>query len=346
MEKLLLRDAYGRPLSSLRLLVTAECNYRCFFCHLEGDPRGAPAKIGLSAPLITPEEYEIIAEASRLLGIQSFKITGGEPLTRRDIAEVVSAIDRGAPGADISMTTNGFFLEQMAKKLKEAGLHRINVSIHSLKRDRYRFIVGVDGLERAIRGLRTALDAGIKAKVNALVLFGVNHDEVFDLIEFSHSMGATLQLIELIPVGLGAKILHSHHYSLDHVEKRLLDMGARVEHRELHNRPIYTLPSGAKVEIVKSTGNPIFCAGCDRLRLDAMGRLSPCINWKGERLDLLSEIREAVSREDAVERVARALMKVNAWRKPFYMFSTRDVLLDRVRPWDSLRLSWAKRYLR
>lgn len=340
----MLRDAYGRPLSSLRLLVTAECNYRCFFCHLEGDPLGAPARLGSASPLMRPEDYEIVAEASDRLGIHSFKITGGEPLARKDIVEIVRAVSTRAPGSEISMTTNGFFLENLVGKLKEAGLQRVNISIHSLKKERYRFIVGVDGLDRALRGLRAAIEHDIKVKINALLLYGINHDEVFDLIEFSRKVGAVLQLIELIPVGLGAKVLSSHVFSLDEVEKRLIDMGAKVEHRDLHNRPIYTLPSGAKVEVVKSTGNPIFCAGCDRLRLDAMGRLSPCINWRGERVDLLSEIRQAASREEAINRAIEAIKRANRLRRPYYMFSIKEPgLVDFKRSWDSLRLLPAKR---
>jgi len=314
-------DAYGRPLESLRILVTAECNYRCFFCHLEGDPLGAPARPGSKPPLMTPEDYSVVAEAAWRLGVESFKITGGEPLIRRDIVEIVESIASSAPGSDISMTTNGMLLEKLAYPLAEAGLRRVNVSIHSLKRDRYKFITGVDGLDRAVRGVRAAVEAGLKVKVNALILRGVNEDEVFDLIEFSRGIGAVLQLIELIPVGMGAKLLRTHRFSLDSVEEKLKSMGATVEIRSLHNRPIYRLPNGAVVEIVKPYSNPIFCSGCNRLRLDSSGRLSPCINWKGERIDLLSRIRGRTSREEAVVEAMKALLEANWLRRPFFLYT-------------------------
>jgi len=316
----LIRDAYGRPLESLRLLVTAECNYRCFFCHLEGDPLGAPARPGFKPPAMTPEDYSVVAEAAWMIGIRGFKVTGGEPLIRRDIVDIIGALASSAPGSDISMTTNGMLLEALAQRLADAGLRRVNVSIHSLRRDRYKFITGVDGLDRAIRGVRAAVDAGLRVKVNALILKGVNEDEVFDLVEFSRSIGVALQLIELIPVGMGARLLKTHRFPLSLVEEKLKEMGATVEVRSLHNRPVYRLPNGAVVEIVRPYSNPVFCSGCNRLRLDSSGRLSPCINWGGERVDLLSRIRSAKSREEAVVEAAKALIEANWLRRPFHLY--------------------------
>lgn len=321
LRETLISDAYGRPLESLRVLVTAECNYRCFFCHLEGDPLGAPARPGSKPPHMTPEDYSIVAEAAWITGIRGFKVTGGEPLIRRDIVDIIRALASSAPGSDISMTTNGMLLEALASHLAGAGLRRVNVSIHSLRRERYKFITGVDGLDRAVRGVRAAVDSGLKVKVNALLLRGVNEDEVFDLIEFSRGVGATLQLIELIPVGMGAKLLKTHRFSLSFVEEKLREMGAVVEVRSLHNRPVYRLPNGAVVEIVKPYSNPVFCSGCNRLRLDSSGKLSPCINWRGERVDLLSRIRSARSREEAVVEAVKALLEANWLRRPFYLYN-------------------------
>ncbi|MEM1939341.1 MAG: GTP 3',8-cyclase MoaA [Acidilobaceae archaeon] len=332
--KNLIRDAYGRELNSLRLLVTSECNYRCFFCHLEGDPLGEPARPGSKPPLLTPEDYSIVAEAAWKLGIRSFKITGGEPLIRRDIVSIVEAVNSSAPGSDISMTTNGVLLESLASNLRDAGLKRINVSLHSLRRDRYKFITGVDGLDRVLRGLDAAINAGFRVKINALILYGVNHDEVFDLVEFSKVKGVILQLIELIPVGLGAKLLKTHRFSLASIEEKLRELGARVEVRELHYRPIYRLPNGAIVEIVRPYSNPIFCSGCNRLRIDSSGRLSPCINWRGERISILEYIRRAKSREEAVLYAMKALIEANWLRRPFYLFKR-----DTIMPQQTIRIN-------
>ncbi len=126
-RRLRIADAYGRPFNNLRLSVTAECNYKCIFCHVEGEPIEGPARIGTLPPRITPEEYGIIAEAAWLLGAESFKLTGGEPLIRKDIVEVVEQISLNAPGSDVSMTTNGYLLEKLAGPLAEAGLRRVNI---------------------------------------------------------------------------------------------------------------------------------------------------------------------------------------------------------------------------
>ncbi|MFN4046463.1 MAG: GTP 3',8-cyclase MoaA, partial [Acidilobaceae archaeon] len=319
--KAIVKDAYGRPLESLRILVTAECNYRCFFCHLEGDPLGAPLRPGLKPPQLSPEDYSVVAEAAYKIGISGFKITGGEPLVRKDIVDIVRSIGLSAPGSDISMTTNGFFLNVYASQLADAGLRRVNISIHSLRRDRYKFITGVDGLERGVKGVGAAVESGLRVKINALILKGVNDDEVLELAEFARSMGVVLQLIELIPVGLGARLLKSHRFPLAIVEEKLKAMGAKVKIRDLHKRPIYELPSGAIVEIVGPYGNPAFCSGCNRVRLDSSGNLSPCINWRGERINIVKAIREAESRDEAVGRVMKALLEANTMRRPFYLYT-------------------------
>ena len=312
------KDAYGRPLNNLRLAVTNECNYRCIFCHLEGDPLGEPARPGRLPPIVTPREYGIVARAASLLGIDSFKITGGEPLIRRDIVDIVGELSGNAPGSDISMTTNGYMLSRLAAGLAEAGLKRVNISIHSLDEEKYRFITGVKGLSMALEGLRAAQDQGFKLKINMVVLKGVNEGEVFEVAKLAHSSGAVLQLIELHPVGLGAKFFTKYFYPLTLIEKKLVEMGAKVERRSLHNRPVYLLPEGVKVEIVRPHANPVFCAGCTRVRLSATGHLTPCLNWKGERIHLLPRIRKARSEEEAVREAVKAILEVNLLRRPYY----------------------------
>ena len=337
-----LRDAYGRPFTNLRLAVTAECNYRCIFCHIEGEPLGGPARIGTLPPRITPEEYSIIAEAAYLLGAEAFKITGGEPLVRRDIVEIVKNIKESAPYAEVSMTTNGYLLPGLAGRLAEAGLSRVNVSIHSLRREVYEFITGVDGLDRALKGVDEALDSGLGLKVNMVVLRGVNDDEIWSLAEFAASRGAVLQLIELHPVGLGARFFKKYFYPLSRVEDELVRRGARVKRRRLHNRPIYELPGGVRIEVVRPYSNPFFCSGCTRIRVGPFGDLSPCLNWRGKRPNILAAIRRAKSREEKVLAAARALVEVNMLRRPYFLARLSDGF-PRVAGRRSLRLGLPKK---
>ncbi len=321
----LLRDAYGRPLNNLRISVTRECNYHCFFCHVEGHPSGRPLPPGSEGGLLTPEEYGIVARAAYSLGISSFKLTGGEPLVRPDIAEIVSGIRAEAPGADISMTTNGYYLAELASRLAEAGLDRVNVSLHSLREEVYRRITGVDGLEKVLKGLREASNAGFKLiKINAVVLKGLNDSELWSLLEFARDNGFVLQLIELHPVGLGSHIFKRHFTPLEAFEKELMERGARVRVRSLHNRPIYELPDGSRVEVVKPYANPLFCLGCSRVRLLDDGTLSPCLNWRGRRVDLIGRLRSASSYEEKISKAVEALVEVNALRRPFYLWPRDD----------------------
>ncbi|MEM4426922.1 MAG: GTP 3',8-cyclase MoaA [Acidilobaceae archaeon] len=316
-------DAYGRPLKNLRLLVTNECNFNCFFCHMEGSSVGRPFRVGENPPTMGPPDYEVLAEAALFLGVRGFKITGGEPLTRSDIVEIVSAIASLDASLDISMTTNGFYLSKLALPLASAGLKRINVSLHSLRREVFKKITGVDGLNETLEGLRAAVDAGLKVKINTLVLKDVNDTEVWDLIDLSSKLGVSIQLIELIPVGRGSH-LEKFTYKLSDLEKELIERGAIKEVRELHYRPVYRLPNGASVEIVSSPSNPVFCAGCDRVRVDPHGFVSPCIKWTGERVNVLKAIRSAKTHKEAVEAVKRALLEVVWMRKPGYFFTISD----------------------
>lgn len=317
---MVVNDAYGRPLTNLRISVTAECNYRCIFCHIEGHPLGGPARIGQLPPIMKPDDYEVVAVASRILGISSFKITGGEPLVRRDIVDVVARLKKGNPGAEVSMTTNGYLLGKLLPGLVEAGLERLNVSIHSTRREVYKFITGVDGYEAALKGLRAAAEYGLKLKVNSVILKGVNDDEVWGLLDLARKHGATLQLIELHPVGMGAKSFSKYYLPLDRIEKELVKRGAKVVRRSLHNRPIYVLPDGSRVEIVRPYGNPFFCSGCQRVRLLPEGKLSPCLNWRGPLVDLLGRVRRAETFEDKVRAAVEALLEVNRLRRPFFLW--------------------------
>ncbi len=324
-----LKDAYGRPLTNLRIAVTRECNYNCFFCHIEGDPAGRPAKVGLSPPLLKPRDYYIVGLAAARLGIDAFKITGGEPLVRQDIVDIVSSLRLAEASADISMTTNGYLLGRYAEKLAEAGLNRVNVSLHSMNREHYKAITGVDGLDHVLYGIDEALRSGLRIKVNMTVT-SINANDVWDVISYASSKGLSVQLIELQPVNEGKVSFSNMHVSLARIERELLNMGAKVMYRELHNRPIYKLPDGTTVEVVKPFDNPLFCAGCMRVRLLSDGRLTPCINYVGPGVSIVSAIRQR-DEEAAVKGVMEAIIKVNTHRRPYYMWRidmTGSVRLD------------------
>ena len=329
-------DRYGRPLLNVRLAVTLRCNFRCFFCHLEGLQKRDEEEM-------TPHDYLVLALAARKVGIRSFKLTGGEPLIRKDILEVIGALEEGHPNASISITTNGYLLDVYAPRLAEHRISHVNVSLHSLDPSRFRAITGVDALERVIRGLRVAAEHGIRLKINTVILRGLNENELEQLLDFAAKLGAEVHLIELHPVGIQPEVFHKYHLPHTALEAYLERRATRIEYRpDLHNRKIYILDNGVRVELVGPTGNPVFCAGCTRIRVSPYGEMTPCLNRGDVRVEFLSKVRSAPSLEEAVDAVVDAFRRVNMLREPFYMYRV-DTPIAPARRRRSFRIYLPKR---
>ncbi len=286
----------------LRVVVNDVCNFSCVFCHFEGQRP--------MSGVLSPEDIGFAAMVFRKLGVGDFKITGGEPLLRRDIVEVVREIDKCGP-EDISMTTNGLLLERLSGPLADAGLRRVNVSLHSLRRDRYRRIMGVDALERVVRGIHMAVDSGLQVKIN-VVLLRENMDEVPDIINFASKLGARVQIIELMPVNDGLTIFDKMYVDVNRlVDLLMATRGARLvgTRRDLHNRPVLEV-DGVRVEIVKNWNNPTFCAACTTMRLTSDGKLKTCL-YRDPVVDLYPAIR---ARDE--ERLMDLIRRANSLREP------------------------------
>ncbi|MEM3723702.1 MAG: GTP 3',8-cyclase MoaA [Candidatus Hadarchaeales archaeon] len=185
-----MKDRFGREVLGLRISVTERCNLRCFYCHKEGCQ---PTEDEISA-----EEIGMIAAVATSLGIKKFKLTGGEPLLRNDLAEIIRKISQHKVD-DLALTTNGVMLAQMADELAESGLMRVNISLDTLDREKFKRITGADALEDVLRGIKAAAEAGLKpVKINMVLLAGINENEVEKMISFAAEHDAVLQLIELI----------------------------------------------------------------------------------------------------------------------------------------------------
>ncbi len=298
-----LMDRFGRPVRSVRISVTNRCNYRCFFCHREGyDIEGSE---------MTPQEIERIMRILVRNGVTRAKITGGEPLLRSDIIEIVRGMKR-AGIREVSMTTNAWRLGELAEKLSDAGLDRVNISLHSLDSKTYKFITGVNGLERALKGLDEAIRMGLKPKINMVVLRGVNDGEVWRMIEFSVKRGVNLQLIELLDTDID--LFKKYHFSLSGVEKKLRDMAIKFDQNVLHGRPRYYLSKNTYVELVRSFRNPLFCMGCDRIRITHDGKFKACIMRNDNLIDFLEKMRAGVGDEE-LEKLFRSAVSL---REPYY----------------------------
>jgi cyclic pyranopterin phosphate synthase len=249
---------------------------------------------------MSAEEITSIVSVAVKLGISKVKITGGEPLMRKDITEIVGGIAAISGLTELSMTTNGTRLAGLAKELRENGLKRVNISLPTLNGDVYRVLTG-GRLEDALEGVRAAVEAGLyPVKLNMLVLKDVNDDAVFEMMDFAGKVGAILQLIELEPLNVNMEYYYMHHKPLDEYEERLRRRAVKIETRKyMQSRHVYHLPD-ATVEVVHPIENTSFCANCTRLRLTSDGKLKPCLMRNDNLVDVLTPMRNGASKDELI----------------------------------------------
>ena len=302
-------DAYGRSLNNLRISVTQRCNLNCFFCHKEGEDAFGQE--------LTPTEITDIVKMACKLGMKKVKITGGEPLLREDIIEIVSRIAQHAD--EVSLTTNGFLLEEKAEALRSAGLKRVNVSLHAMNSDTFKEITGGTGLQQVEKGIAAALENHLEpVKVNMVVLKGINDHEVHQMIDFTAHLGAILQLIEFQPVqNDNWNPWNRFHSDLSAIERWLKENSFKIQERAMHRRKKYYLKSNdgvACVEVVKPMHNSEFCHSCTRLRVTSDGKLKPCLLRNGNLVDAVVHVR---GRKD-LKGLEKAFRRVVTLREPYW----------------------------
>jgi cyclic pyranopterin phosphate synthase len=260
----------------------------------------------------TDEIVRIVKIASGL-GISRVKLTGGEPLMRKDVVEIVKGIASLPSLADLSMTTNGTLLSQCAQELCVNGLKRVNINLPTLDAEAYAKLTQ-GRLENALEGVKAAVEAGFSpVKINVLVLKGVNDSNVKEMINFARETGTILQLIELEPVNITSAYYLEHYKPLDEYEESLKSDALEVETRRyMHNRRVYILRD-ARVEVIHPIENTEFCLHCTRLRLTSDGKLKPCLMKNDNLVDILTPIRNGASDQEMVELFEQA----NATREPY-----------------------------
>ena len=268
-------DRFGRPLRSLRVSVTDRCNLRCQYCMPEPDYAWLPKETILSF-----EEIGAIVDAFTSLGVDRVRLTGGEPLLRRDLTSLVAALAGRPAIADLALTTNGVLLAPQAAPLKAAGLHRITVSLDTLDRSRFRDMTRFDNLDAVRDGIAAAAHAGFPSlKIDTVVIRGVNDDELPAMLEYGRSVGAEVRFIEYMDVGGATRWSPSAVFSrrdmLDLLDARY---GGIVPIDEASSAPAdrFRLPDGTVFGIISSTTAP-FCDACDRSRLTADGVWLMCL---------------------------------------------------------------------
>jgi len=264
---------------------------------------------------MTVDEIVRIVRIAAGLGIFKVKLTGGEPLMRKDVVEIVKGIAAVQGLADVSMTTNGTMLAPLAEELHANGLKRVNISLPTLNEEVYSKLAG-GRLGDVLEGVKAAVDVGFyPVKLNMLVLKDVNNSAVLEMIGFARETGTILQLIELEPINISSAYYSANHKSLDEYEKFLKQKAVKVETRKyMQNRRIYHLQN-VKVEVIHPTENTEFCMRCTRLRVTSDGKLKPCLMRNDNLVDILTPMRNGANDQELVELFKLANQKRQPYNK-------------------------------
>jgi GTP 3',8-cyclase len=295
-------DMFGRPLRSLRVSVTDRCNLRCRYCMPEEEYVWLKRE-----DILSFEEISELVGIFTELGVEKVRLTGGEPLLRRDLGQLVRLLARNRRVRDLALTTNGILLAAQASSLREAGLERVTVSLDTLRPERFRLMARRDLHGQIMEGIAEARRAGFnKLKVNSVVMRGLNDDELADLIEFGRALDAEVRFIEYMDVGgatrwsAGQVVTRSE--ILDNLGRRFGGVQPLPAKQGPAPAARYVLPDGTTFGIIASVTQP-FCGACDRARLTPDGVCLLCL-YAREGVDLKPLLRSGVAPEEIAARIA------------------------------------------
>lgn len=295
-----MRDHFGRKVNYMRISITDLCNLRCVYCMPE---EGVPKR--RHATNLSFEEIEALVRAGVDMGIDKIRLTGGEPLVRAGVLDLVKKIG-AIPGIkDFAMTTNGILLPQMARDLKAAGLRRVNISLDTFDPEKYARITRCGRLEDALAGIDAAVSAGLTPlKINTVLIKGFNDDEIEAFVDYTRKNPVEVRFIELMPLGEGAEYAFGQYMPGEAVLARVPELVPAASAPGAPAR-LCTLPGAlGKVGLI----NPIshrFCSDCNRIRLTADGKLKPCLH-SDEELDVKALCRAGRSYGEILEMAVSA----------------------------------------
>ncbi|MBF0424347.1 MAG: GTP 3',8-cyclase MoaA [Magnetococcales bacterium] len=304
-----LRDRFGRVIRYLRLSVTEKCNFRCHYCRLAAGEGGEPRH----DPLTTAELVRLVRLFARL-GVGRFRLTGGEPLLRRDITTLLAAM-LALPGVEeVSLSTNAYLLAGMAQELRNLGLRRVNISLDSLKPEMFARITRGGDLARVLSGIDAAVAAGLApVKINTVVMGGINEQEIPDLINYARGRGVLLRFIETMPIGDAGAAVMGRHVPAAEIRARILaTCGGELlpVSQPVGNGPAsYFRIAGLGVDVgIISALSQHFCDTCNRVRLTSWGDLVLCLG-REDRVDLREVLRSHADDATLCDMIAQAILR-------------------------------------
>ena len=299
-----LSDSFQRPINYLRISVTDRCNLRCIYCMPAEGVRSIP-----HGDILTYEEMYAIVMAGAELGINKVRITGGEPMVRLGLTKLIQMLAQIDVIDDISLTTNGILLGRYAAELKQAGLQRVNVSLDTLKPDKFKYITRSNRLGDVLKGIEVAKSVGLNpVKVNVVVMSGINDDEVLDFATKTIDEDWHVRFIELMPFA-GGDATDPHFISAKDIKKRLDPLGKLEPYMpSIGNGPAkyFRFPEAKGTIGFITPISEHFCFSCNRLRLTADGKLRPCLLAKDE-IDLKQSVRNGMSPDGLKQLIKQAV---------------------------------------
>ena len=306
----MLRDSYNRPIRDLRVSLTDRCNFRCFYCLPHGEPPIAPKE-----QMLSYEEIDYVCDIFVSLGIEKIRLTGGEPMLRRDIETIIRKLSRlkSSGLVALALTTNGYYLPERAQSLKDAGLDRVTISLDSLKRDVFKRMTGVDVLDKVLAGIAAAKKAGLEPiKINAVIVRGHNEDEVADFAAFAREHDVKMRYIEFMPLDSGHEWARADVVSGKEIRERISERFPLVRvdvARGSDTSARYGFADGApgEIGIIAPVTEP-FCGACSRIRLTADGQIRTCLFSTVEH-SLRDVVRSGASREEIVDYIHSVILK-------------------------------------
>ncbi len=292
-------DGHGRKIDYLRISITDRCNLSCIYCV---PPEGF--QLIPKENLLTLEEIYRVANIAVGLGVKKIKLTGGEPLVRKKILELVAELTQIPELEDLSLTTNGIFLSHFAEKLSQAGLKRVNVSVDSLVPQRFKQITRGGDLAKVLLGIEKAQQLGLKVKINSVALKGINETEILDFVKFSQTKKLEVRFIEFMPLsgnGWKSKLF----IPLSQI-KETITRSYRLTPLQMNGvAAVYKLDEGGRIGFIPTMTEP-FCSGCSRIRLTSWGGIRPCL-FSNLEYDLLPSLRKGLPDERIVQIILQAV---------------------------------------
>ena len=289
-------DNYGRIAKKLRVSVTDRCNMRCGYCMPTNNTKWFD-----STEVLSFEEIIRLSSIFANLGVEKIRITGGEPLVRPLIENLIKSIAKIPHIKSIGLTTNGLLLSDRVKKLKSSGLNSVNISLDSFKEDRFKMMTGINGLDKVISSIQKAKDAGLDVKINTVVVRGWNDDEVVEFANFARHTGITVRFIEFMPLdGTGiwrSDLVFSKKEMIEKLESNIGKVFPVLEQEISAPAKLYSFSDRiGTVGFIPSVSEP-FCNQCDRIRLTSDGRFLTCL-FESPGYDIKSYLRRGASDEE------------------------------------------------